>query len=70
MIAIFISVSLLLGGKSAKKEKIETSQTIEQLEVLTEWIENDVEKKEVNAAVGGDYVENIKDIIILLENKK
>lgn len=70
MIAIFISVSLLLGGKNAKKEKIETSQTIEQLEVLTEWIERDVNRKEINAAVGGDYIENIKDVIILLENKK
>jgi hypothetical protein len=70
MIAIFISVSLLLGGNNAKKEKIETSQTIEQLEVLTEWIERDVNRKEINAAVGGDYIENIKDVIILLENKK
>jgi|14BtaG_2_1085337.scaffolds.fasta_scaffold108253_2 hypothetical protein len=70
MIAIFISVSLLLGGKNVKKEKIETSQTVEQLEILTEWIERDVNRKEINAAVGGDYIENIKDVIILLENKK
>ena len=70
MIAIFISVSLLLGGKNVKKEKIETSQTVEQLEILTEWIERDVNRNEINAAVGGDYIENIKDVIILLENKK
>jgi len=67
MIAILISVSLLIGSENAKKENFNKSKTIKSLNSLTEWIESDVNKDEVKPEVGGDYVENIKDIINLLE---
>jgi hypothetical protein len=67
MIAILISVSLLIGSENANKENFNKNNTIKSLNSLTEWIETDVKKDEVNPDVGGDYIENIKDIINLLE---
>lgn len=67
MIAILISVSILIGSENAKKENFNKYETIESLNSLTEWIESDVNKSEVKPGVGGDYVENIKDIINQLE---
>lgn len=67
MIAILISVSLLIGSENANKENFNKNNTIKSLNSLTEWIETDVNKDEVNPDVGGDYIENIKDIINLLE---
>jgi len=69
MIAIFISVSLLLGSQNARQNNFDKVEVANTMEDMIEWIEHDVKKDNVDHTVGQSYIENLNDILIQIKQE-
>jgi len=69
MIAIFISVSLLLGGQGTKQKDFDKIEAANSIEDMIEWMKYDVKNDNVDYIIGQSYVENLNDILIQIKQE-
>tara|TARA_R110000868_G_scaffold184579_2_gene426207 strand:+ start:137 stop:382 length:246 start_codon:yes stop_codon:yes gene_type:complete len=69
MIAIFISVSLLLGSQDAKQKDFDKIEAANSIEDMIEWMKYDVKNDNVDYIIGQSYVENLNDILIQIKQE-
>ena len=69
MIAIFISVSLLLGSQNTKQEDFDKIEAVNSIEDMIEWMKYDVKNNNVDYIIGQSYVENLNDILIQIKQE-
>ena len=69
MIAIFISVSLLLGSQNTKQEDFDKIEAVNSIEDMIEWMKYDVKNDNVDYIIGQSYVENLNDILIQIKQE-
>ena len=69
MIAIFISVSLLLGSQNTKQEDFDKIEAVNSIEDMIEWMKYDVKNDNVDYIIGQSYVENLNDILIQIKKE-
>ena len=69
MIAIFISVSLLLGSQNAKQKDFDKIEAVNSIEDMIEWMQWDIENQDVETQDVENYVENLNDILILINKE-
>jgi hypothetical protein len=69
MIAIFISVSLLLGGQNAKQKDFDKIEAVNSIEDMIEWMQWDVKNQDVETQDVENYIENLNDILILINKE-
>jgi len=69
MIAIFISVSLLLGSQNTKQEDFDKIEAANSIEDMIEWMKYDVKNDNVDYIIGQSYVENLNDILIQIKQE-
>jgi hypothetical protein len=69
MIAIFISVSLLLGSQGTKQKDFDKIEAVNSIEDMIEWMQWDIENQEVETQDIENYVENLNDILIQIKQE-
>tara|TARA_R110000764_G_C10695432_1_gene344434 strand:+ start:86 stop:304 length:219 start_codon:yes stop_codon:yes gene_type:complete len=69
MIAIFISVSLLLGGQNTKQKDFDKIEAVNSIEDMIEWMQWDVKNQDVETQDVENYIENLNDILILINKE-
>ena len=69
MIAIFISVSLLLGSQNTKQKDFDKIEAVNSIEDMIEWMKYDVKNDNVDYIIGQSYVENLNDILIQIKQE-
>ena len=69
MIAIFISVSLLLGSQNTKQKDFDKIEAANSIEDMIEWMKYDVKNNNVDYIIGQSYVENLNDILIQIKQE-
>ena len=69
MIAIFISVSLLLGSQNAKQKDFDKIEAVNSIEDMIEWMQWDIENQDVETQDVENYVENLNDILIQIKQE-
>ena len=69
MIAIFISVSLLLGSQGTKQKDFNKIEAANSIEDMIEWMKYDVKNDNVDYIIGQSYVENLNDILIQIKQE-
>jgi hypothetical protein len=69
MIAIFISVSLLLGSQGTKQKDFDKIEAANSIEDMIEWMKYDVKNDNVDYIIGQSYVENLNDILIQIKQE-
>ena len=69
MIAIFISISLLLGSQGAKQKDFDKIEAVNSIEDMIEWMQWDIENQDVETQDVENYVENLNDILIQIKQK-
>ena len=69
MIAIFISVSLLLGSQGTKQKDFDKIEAANSIEDMIEWMKYDVKNDNVDYIIGQSYVENLNDILIQIKKE-
>jgi len=69
MIAIFISVSLLLGSQGTKQKDFDKIEAVNSIENMIEWMKYDVKNDNVDYIIGQSYVENLNDILIQIKQE-
>lgn len=69
MIAIFISVSLLLGSQGTKQKDFDKIEAANSIEDMIEWMKYDVKNNNVDYIIGQSYVENLNDILIQIKQE-
>jgi len=69
MIAIFISVSLLLGSQGTKQKDFDKIEAVNSIEDMIEWMQWDIENQDVETQDVENYVENLNDILIQIKQK-
>tara|TARA_R110002124_G_scaffold269083_1_gene436888 strand:- start:333 stop:554 length:222 start_codon:yes stop_codon:yes gene_type:complete len=69
MIAIFISVSLLLGSQGTKQKDFDKIEAANSIEDMIEWMKYDVKNDNVDYTIGQSYVENLNDILIQIKQE-
>jgi len=69
MIAIFISVSLLLGSQGTKQKDFDKIEAVNSIEDMIEWMQWDIENQDVETQDIENYVENLNDILIQIKQE-
>jgi len=69
MIEILIAASLLLGSQDAKQEDFNKIETVNSIEDMIEWMENDIQNEDVDYVIGQSYVETLSDILIQIKKE-
>ena len=69
MIAIFISVSLLLGSQNTKQKDFDKIEAVNSIEDMIEWMQWDVKNQDVETQDVENYIENLNDILILINKE-
>lgn len=69
MIAIFISVSLLIGSQGTKQKDFDKIEAANSIEDMIEWMKYDVKNDNVDYIIGQSYVENLNDILIQIKQE-
>ena len=69
MIAIFISVSLLLGSQGTKQKDFNKIEAVNSIEDMIEWMQWDIENQDVETQDIENYVENLNDILIQIKQE-
>lgn len=69
MIAIFISVSLLLGSQDTKQKDFDKIEAVNSIEDMIEWMQWDIKNQDVETQDVENYVENLNDILIQIKQE-
>ena len=69
MIAIFISVSLLLGSQDAKQKDFDKIEAVVSIEDMIEWMQWDIKNQDVETQDVENYIENLNDILIQIKQE-
>jgi len=69
MIAIFISVSLLLGSQDAKQKDFDKIEAVDSIEDMIEWMQWDIKNQDVETQDVENYIENLNDILIQIKQE-